>query len=96
MSSSMPESPQPPLGYGQPQNRIAAMYGNVGILCAIIGVFVLPEIFGSAAIILGAYSWRLDCSSRGNRGVFVIIIGSIAMLIGIYYTSFFGLYNILP
>ncbi len=72
------------------------MYGNVGILCAIIGLFVLPEIRGSAAIVLGAYSWRLDYSSRGNRGLSVVIIGIIAMLIGIYYTSFFGLYNILP
>ncbi len=96
MTSSVSETPQPPIGYGQPQNRSAALYSNVGILCAIIGVFVLPEIFGSGAIILGAYSWRLEANARGNRGLAVIVIGIVAMLVGIYYTSFFGLYNILP
>jgi hypothetical membrane protein len=57
---------------------------------------VLPEIFGSAAIILGAYAWRIECAENRNRGLLLIIFGIVAMLVGIYYTSYFGLYNILP
>jgi membrane-bound ClpP family serine protease len=71
-------------------------YVYSGIMCAIVAIFVVPEIFGSAAIILGAYAWRLDCDESRNRGLWVIVIGIVAMLVGIYYTSFFGLYNILP
>jgi membrane-bound ClpP family serine protease len=57
---------------------------------------VLPEIFGSAAIILGAYAWRMERDENRNRGLLLIILGIVAMLVGIYYTSYFGLYNILP
>lgn len=68
----------------------------MGILCAIIAVFILPEVFGSAAIILGAYAWRLERDEARNRGLWVIIVGIVAMLVGIYYKAIFGLYNILP
>jgi membrane-bound ClpP family serine protease len=97
--SSVPESPQPPTNppsYSIPQKRSAALYFNIGILCAIISVVVLPEIFGSAAIILGAYAWRMERDENRNRGLLLIILGIVAMLVGIYYTSYFGLYNILP
>jgi hypothetical protein len=93
---SVPETPQPSAGYALPQKRNAGLYVNGGVLCAVISLFVLPEVFGSAAIILGGYAWRIDCNETKNRGLWVIIIGIITMLAGIYYTSFFGLYNILP
>jgi len=94
---SMPEQPQSSGALRFPnQIRGTALYINAGIICSIIAIFILPEIFGSAAIILGGYAWRLEYSESKNRGLIVIIIGIITMLVGIYYTSFFGLYNILP
>ena len=97
--SSVPEPSQPPENppsNSMPQRRNAALYFNIGILCAIISAIVLPEIFGSAAIILGAYAWRMERDENRNRGLLLIILGIVAMLVGIYYTSYFGLYNILP
>jgi len=96
---SVTESPQSPVN--QPlnlirQKRSAALYFNLGILCAIISLIAIPEIFGSAAIILGAYAWRIERDENRNRGFLLIILGIVAMLAGIYYTSYFGLYNILP
>jgi len=57
---------------------------------------VIPELFGSVAIVLGAYTWRLESGENKNRGLVLIIFGIVTMLIGIYYTSLFGIYNILP
>ena len=97
--NSVPESPQPPTNpqsYATLQKRGPALYFNLGVLCAVIGLFVLPEIFGSAAIILGAYAWRLERDENRNLGLILIILGIVAMLVGIYYTSYFGLYDILP
>lgn len=97
--SSVAESPQSPANqpsYSIRQKSSAALYFNVGILCAIISLLALPEIFGSAAIILGAYAWRMERDENRNRGLLLIIFGIVAMLVGIYYTSYFGLYNILP
>src|ERR1039457_6563962 len=96
---SVTESSQPPANpqlYSIPQKRSTALYFNIGILCAIISLIVLPEIFGSAAIILGAYAWRMERDENRNRGLLLIILGIVVMLVGIYYTSYFGLYNILP
>jgi len=95
-SSEAPSSPTPTYSSYQPAKANAGRYANFGILCAIIAIFVFPEIFGAASIILGAYAWRLDCAENRNRGLWVIIVGIVAMLVGIYYTSLFGLYNILP
>jgi membrane-bound ClpP family serine protease len=68
---------------------------NLGLLSAIISLWIIPEIFGSAAILLGAYAWRRE-GPNSRLGLFVIIAGIICMLMGLYYTSFFGLYDILP
>ncbi len=68
----------------------------MGGLCAVISLFVLPEVFGAIAVVLGAYVWRLDCGESNNRGVWVVVLGVVFMLVGIYYTSLFGLYSILP
>ena len=97
--SSVTESPQSPVNqpsYSIRQKPGAALYFNVGILCAIISLLALPEIFGSAAIILGAYAWRMERDEKRNRGLLLVILGIVAMLVGIYYTSFFGLYDFLP
>ena len=69
---------------------------NLGFLSAIISLIIIPEIFGSAAIILGAYAWRSGGPNSNNVGLAIIIAGIVCMLVGIYYTSYFGLYDILP
>ena len=97
--SSATESPQLPMNQlpsSIPQKRSAALYFNVGILCAIISLLVIPEIFGSAAIILGAYVWRMERDENRSRGLILIILGIVAMLVGLFYTSYFALYDILP
>ncbi len=92
---SVPESSQSP--YMLPSTkRASSMYFNIGAICALVGLFVFPEIFGSAAIILGAYTWKLESDKNSSRGLLLIIFGIVAMLVGIYYTSYYGLYNILP
>ncbi len=90
-----PQSANPPSSLPI-QRKTPTLYFNIGILCAIISLIVFPEIFGSAAIILGAYVWRMEHEENRNRGIMLTIIGIIAMLAGIYYTSYFGLYSILP
>jgi hypothetical protein len=68
----------------------------VGGLCAVISLFVLPEIFGAIAVVLGAYVWRLDCAESNNRGVWVVILSVVFMLVGIYYTSLIAWGDFLP
>jgi len=99
--SDMPEtnyapSSQPTISYGQSTRRNGGLYTSAGVLCAIIGAFIFPEILCSAAIILGGYAWRLDCSQRNNRGLVVIIVGIIAMLIGLYYIAYITVGDFLP
>lgn len=79
-----------------PQKRSATLYFGAGILCAIISLLVIPEIFGSAAIILGAYVWRMERDENRSRGLILIILGIVTMLVGLYYTSYIALYDFLP
>ena len=82
--------------YGMQPKQNAGLYTYIGIFCAVIALFILPEIFGAAAAVLGAYVFRLDCGTTRNRGLWIVILGVVFMLIGIYYTSIFALYQILP
>jgi hypothetical protein len=78
-SAPFPSVPQhPPAGSG---TRNFAIFG---VLSAIFGLFVLPEVFDSAAIILGAYVWRKE---QGNRGIGIVILGIICMLVALYLTA---------
>jgi hypothetical protein len=79
-----------------PQKRRGSLFFGLGLICAFISLLVIPEIFGSVAIILGAYVWKLESGENRSRGLLVVVIGIVAMLMGIYYTSIFGIYNILP
>jgi hypothetical protein len=94
-SNSVPQSAANPSSL-TPQKRNASLYFDLGLVCAFVSLFLVPEIFGSASIILGAFTWRLESVERKTRGLLLIIFGIITMLVGIYYTSFFGIYNILP
>lgn len=66
-----------------------AMYG---VISALISLFIVPEIFGPVAIVLGAYTWKRE---EGNRGLYVLIFGIVCMLVGIYFTSFFALVDLI-
>lgn len=74
-STSQGESTPPPSTSTYPPTRgTMGTYATLGILCAIISLFIVPEISGAAAIILGAYTWRIE---QGNRGIAVVILGII-------------------
>ena len=100
MSNSSPDSQSPYTSMNQspfgPQKRSTTLYFAVGAVCALVGLFIFPEIFGSAAIILGAYTWKLESGQNSSRGLMLIIVAIILMFVGVYYTSYYGLYNILP
>ncbi|WXG44232.1 MAG: hypothetical protein WED04_09385 [Promethearchaeati archaeon SRVP18_Atabeyarchaeia-1] len=66
--------------------RSPRTYGVLGILSAILSILLLPEVFGSAAIILGAYQMRKDPDI--SFGMTVVVLGIICMLAGIYYTAY--------
>jgi hypothetical protein len=61
------------------------MHIGLAIVCAIVGLLFFPEIFDSAAIILGAYAWKRQ---QGDTGLYVMILGIACMLIGMYFTAF--------
>jgi hypothetical protein len=60
-------------------------YAIIGFISAVVGLFILPEIFGSAAILLGAYTWK---KRQGNLGLAVLIFAVIFMIVGIEVTAF--------
>jgi len=68
-------------------------YAILGVVSAIISLFVVPEIFGAASIVLGAYTWRKE---QGNLGIYIVLFGIVCMLIGLYFTAFFILGDLLP
>jgi hypothetical protein len=65
----------------------------LGAVSAILSLFVVPEVFGSAAIILGAYVWRKE---QGNHGIIIVILGIACMVVGIELTAPFWLGGLLP
>ena len=89
-SDAQPVQPQP---YPAQKGRAGTLF-FAGLLCSFLSLVVVPEIFGSMAIILGAYVWKTQPSS--NRGVAVLVLGILFMLIGIYFTSYFALIDLLP
>lgn len=87
--SSLPQStPSFPSTRGN-----AGIFATLGIVSAVLSLIVVPEIFGTAAIILGAYTWRKE---QGNRGLYILILGIICMIVGIYFTSLFALIDLIP
>ena len=86
------EPPQP-LPYSA-RTRGAGTWFFVGFFCAVLSLVVVPEIFGSVAIILGAYVWKTE--PNRNRGLGVLVLGILFMLIGIYFTSYFALIDLYP
>jgi ketosteroid isomerase-like protein len=79
-STSSPSTPSYP-----PTRDRTRTYAIVGFISAVLGLFMLPEIFGSVAIVLGSYTWRRE---RGNLGIILVIVGIICMIVGIELTTF--------
>lgn len=67
-------------------------FAILGFISAVLSLLIIPEIFGSAAIVLGAYAWRTE---RGYRGLIVLILGIICMLVGLFFTAYFALVDLL-
>jgi len=74
-----------PLPYS-PAEGMMKSYVTYGIISAVISLFIIPEIFGSISIILGAYIWKND-QNKSNKGLHILILGIVCMFIGVYYTS---------
>ena len=69
------------------------MFAILGFISAVLSLFIIPEVFGSVAIVLGAYTWRRE---QGNRGIIIVILGIICMIVGIEVTAPFWLGGFLP
>ncbi len=75
--------------YSSPSPRISqavvpSRYAAFGIVSAFLSLFIVPEIFGSVAVILGAMVWKRE---EGNKGLYIIIAGLVCMVIGIEFTA---------
>jgi hypothetical protein len=95
LQSQQSITPLSPSSYPPVRGTIRT-YAILGFISAFLGLLVVPEIFGSVAIILGAYTWRRERDGSQNMGLIVLVLGIICMMVGIYYTSYFSLGDILP
>jgi hypothetical protein len=77
--------PATPSSSYQMTSRATGTHIGIAIVCAVVGLFIFPEIFDSVAMILGAYAWKRQ---QGNIGLYVVILGIACMLIGVYFTAF--------
>jgi ketosteroid isomerase-like protein len=86
IASPSPQSaPSPPPPSNPPPRYMTRTFAILGFISAILGLLIVPEIFGSVAIALGAYTWRRQ---QGNRGIVIVILGIICMLVGLYFTAY--------
>lgn len=89
-----PQSTSPPSAPSYPPARdMTRTYAILGFISAVLSLLIVPELFGSAAIVLGAYTWR---KKQGNLGLIVLILGIICMIVGIEVTAPFWLGGLLP
>jgi asparagine N-glycosylation enzyme membrane subunit Stt3 len=85
---SPPSAPSPP-----PKRDKTGTFAILGFISAFLSLFIIPEVFGAVAIVLGAYEWRKE---QGNRGIIIVILGITCMLVGLYFTAYFALIDLLP
>lgn len=79
-----------------PARNMTRKLAILGFISAVLSLLIVPEIFGSVAIILGAYIWRRERDDSQNLGLTIVILGIICMLVGLYFTSYFELGDLLP
>jgi len=87
-STSPPSAPSYP-----PARDMTRTYAILGFISAVLSLLILPELFGSATIVLGAYTWK---KKQGNLGLIVLILGIICLIVGIEVTAPFWLGEFLP
>lgn len=92
--SSSQSTPSSPSAYPPRTDSTRTLF-SLGLISAFLSLFIVPEIFGSVAIILGAYTWKMERDDSRNRGLIVLILGIICMIVGIYFTSYFELGDLL-
>ena len=94
LSSRIGESSQSPLKSSSfPSTASGGTHIGLAVVCAVVGLFIFPEIFDSVAIVLGAYAYK---KQQGNAGLYVVVAGILCMLIGLYFTAQITLGNLLP
>jgi ketosteroid isomerase-like protein len=84
-SSSSQSTSSPSPSTHPPARDRTRTYAILGFISAVASLFILPEILGSVAIVLGAYTWRRE---RGNLGIILVIAGILCMIVGIEATAF--------
>ena len=94
-----PEQPSQPTvpHYGQPKpppnpsaGDMTRRFATLGYISAFLSLLIMPEIFGSVAIILGNYIRRKGGGSR------VLIFGITGMIVGLFFTAYFSLLYLIP
>jgi hypothetical protein len=68
-------------------------YASLGLMCAILSLFIFPEVFGSAAVIFGAIVWKEQPDLNVGRNI--LILGIICTWVGFYLTAYIALYDII-
>lgn len=85
-----PISSHPTAPTGTPSRRrprgFGRSYTTLGFISSVVGLLIMPEIFCSIAIILGAYEWKME-PGPSKQGLVIVVIGIINMLIGIYFSA---------
>jgi hypothetical protein len=91
-----PQSTSPPSApsYPPPQN-VTRKFAILGFISAILSLLIMPEVFGSATIVLGAYTWKREIGGS-NRGLYIVVLGITCMIVGIEITAPFWLGGLLP
>jgi ketosteroid isomerase-like protein len=86
VASSSPQSAtSQPSPSNPPSRERIRTHAILGFISAVLSLFILPEIFGSVAIVLGAYMWR---TRQGHLGIILVILGILCMITGIEFTAF--------
>jgi ketosteroid isomerase-like protein len=92
LGETVPSTPPPSAPSHPPARNMTRRFAIYGFISAVLSLFILPEVFGSVAIVLGAYTWKRE---QGKRGIIIVILGIICMIMGIEVTAPFWLGGLL-
>jgi hypothetical protein len=96
LGETVPSTPTSSAPSYAPARNMTRRFAILGFISAVLSLIIVPEVFGSVAIVLGAYTWRRERDDSQNLGLIVLILGIICMLVGLYFTSYFELGDLLP
>lgn len=66
-------------------NQIGNVPGWIGLALAVLSFFMMPIIFGAAAIIVGFFARSRDANWLGNTS---IVLGAISIIIRLFFIPF--------